>query len=341
MRPALAALALIAVAAPSSAEPLRIGVATALSGSQQPLGLQIAAGVGEAAGVRAEVIAFDTECSAEGGAEAARTFVESEVSVVLGFLCRQEIEAALPILSEAGIPTISVGVRANRLTDARERSGHLVWRLGPRTEDEADAIAEFVRSNWRDAPFGLIDDGSVNARDLSDEIRARLGPESIEPSLVDDYRPAEERQFALGRRILQSGVTRLLLLGTRADVAIIARDTAELDLALDIVGSEQLLDKPGEGPALPAGVRAVAIDPEAGTDAEAGAREGYFGPAFAATQIALAALEGGTDFTQAIEGTVFDTVLGPVAFDETGDADRPRFEVLTFDGARFVPEPQS
>ncbi len=344
MRAALTLLALIASAAPLAAESVRLGVAAPLSGPSAVLGLQIASGAGEAAGERAEVIAFDTECTAEGGADAARTFVENEVSAVVGFLCRQEIEAALPILTDAGIPVLAVGVRANRLTDERERTGHLVWRLGPRTDGEADALADFVRTNWRDQPFGIVDDGSVNARDLSDEIRARLGPESVEPSLVDDFRPAEEVQFALARRILQSGVTRLLVFGTRSDVAVLARDAAELGLELDIVGSEQLLDESGEGPDLPSGVRAVAVDPNAGTRSEDTPREGYFGPAFAATQVALDALDGvgsGTDFPQAIEGTTFGTVLGPLDFDERGESTLPAFEVLTYDGARFVPGPQS
>lgn len=343
MRAALALCAIVASAPAAAQTPITVGVAAPLSGPSAVLGRQIASGAGEAAGDRATVIAADTGCTAEGGAAAAREFVDDGADIVVGFLCTAEIEAALPILGQAGIPVIDVGVRANRLTDRREREGHLVWRIAPRSDAEADALADFVRAEWRDTPFGIVEDGSVHARDLADEVRARLGPRSIEPALVDNYRPAEEVQFALARRILQSGVTHLLVFGAREDVAILARDAAEIGLEPDIVGGESLLDAPGEGPALPQGVRALAIDDRIiATDAASG-REGYHAPAHAATQIAIEALARSNAAGIAVEDALnegsFDTVLGPIAFDAKGDSDRRAFGVLVFDGDGFRPVP--
>ena len=329
-------------------EDLTIGVAAPLSGPSTILGRQLTDGAAAAAGSAAAILAADTECSAEGGEGAAREFVEAQVAALVGFLCTAAIDAALPILTAAGIPVIDVGVRANRLTDDREDTGHLVWRVAPRSDAEADALAGFVRNNWRDAPFGIVEDGSVHARDLTDEVRARLGSESIEPSLVDNYRPAEEVQFALARRIMQSGVTRLLAFGDRTDIAILARDAAEMDLDLEIVGGETLLDEPGEETPLASGIRAIAIDDTAGdfpAREDELVREGHYGPAFAATQIALEALgrsaEEETPFAEIMDATRFDTVLGPIGFDKKGDSDRDAFELLVWNGSRFVPAPQS
>lgn len=340
----------LGLAAPVSAqESLTVGVAAPLTGPSSILGRQIAAGAGEAAGTRATVIAADTQCTAEGAAAAARQLVSEGVDIVVGFLCTAEIEAALPILSEASIPVLDVGVRTHTLTDRRERTGHLVWRIAPRTQDEADALARFVRENWRDEAFGIVEDGSVDARDLADEVRARLGPESIEPSLVDNYRPAEEVQFALARRIAQSGVTRLLVFGSREDVSIIARDAAELDLELEWVGGESLLDEPGGRADLPNGIRAVAIDDQAADYpfATAGAivREGYHGPAFAAAETAIEAVRRsraeGENLADILNEGAFPTVLGPVSFDERGDWTREAFRVLVWDGRVFSPAPRS
>ncbi|WP_185982752.1 branched-chain amino acid ABC transporter substrate-binding protein [Aureimonas mangrovi] len=349
LRPALLAV-LVAGIAPASAqaqEARPIGVVAPLSGPSEILGRQVVAGAAGAIGARRPLIAADDECTAEGGASAAREFVRQEVAAVVGFLCTAAIEAALPILTDAQIPVIDIGVRANRLTDRRERTGQLVWRLAPRSDDEADAIADFVRENWRDVPFGIIEDGSAYGRDLADEVRARLGPESIEPALVDNYRPAEERQFGLARRIAQSGVTRILAFGARTDIAVIARDAGEVGVTLDIVGGESLLDAPGEDVELPQGVRALAANEDAlalpGTAENSSVvAEGYYAPAFAGAQVALQALDRVPQApAEALNTATFDTVLGPVRFDAAGDAERDFFNLLVWDGERFVPAPQS
>ncbi|MFD2238520.1 ABC transporter substrate-binding protein [Aureimonas populi] len=337
----LLSLLLAAASGPAAAQAYALGVAAPLSGPSAILGEQMVAGAAAAAGTRATVVAADTECSAEGGEVAARVFVQERVDAVIGFLCTPAIEAALPVLTQAGIPVVDVGVRANRLTNRRDRTGHLVWRLAPRSDAEADAIAAFVRENWRTVPFGIVEDGSVQARDLADEVRARLGPESIEPALVDNYRPAEEVQFPLARRILQSGVTRFLAFGSRQDIAILQRDAGEIGLELEIVGGEQLVDEPGETD-IAAGTRALGIFDEA---PEAGQRieEGYHRPARAATEIALGALDAasGSSFAEAMQQATFPTVLGPISFDGKGDSSRRAFELREWNGEAFVPVPQS
>ena len=42
---------------------------------------------------------------------AAKKLAEDKVAVAVGFLCTESIEAAMPILKDAGIPVITVGAR--------------------------------------------------------------------------------------------------------------------------------------------------------------------------------------------------------------------------------------
>ena len=58
------------------------------------------------------------------------------MSVVVGFLCTEAIEAAMPILKDAGIPVITVGVRTDSLTDRKVKTGWPVFRLAPRADAE-------------------------------------------------------------------------------------------------------------------------------------------------------------------------------------------------------------
>ncbi len=329
-----------------SPEPV-IGVAAPLSDSQEILGRQVAGGVAAALDGRPDAprtVLSDTSCSAEGGAAAAQKFVAEKASVVVGFLCVEAIEAALPILKEAKIPTIDVGVRANRLTDDKERTGFLVYRLAPRSEAEAAAVARYIAARWADQPFGLIDDGSIAARGLTDAVRRRLGDEGLQPQTVDNFRPAEEKQFGLARRLERTGVTRFFIAGDRPDIAIIARDAKELGLDLSIVGSEALFDEASTDAPLPAGI--VAIGPKTsfpelepkdapaeGAEADAGhlPPQGYFGTAYVAGQIAVAAIDdarkSGEPLGKILSTTTFQTSLGPVSFDAKGESDLDLFRV--------------
>ena len=116
------------------AQTLSIGVAAPLSGTSALLGQQIESGARLAASAAgAEITVVDDACTAEGGADAARAFAQAKVQVVVGFLCTEAIEAALPLLKDAAIPVITVGVRTESLTDRRARTGWPVFRLAATT----------------------------------------------------------------------------------------------------------------------------------------------------------------------------------------------------------------
>lgn len=337
--------------------PAVIGIAAPLSGSQEILGRQVSEGVSAALARRdgaARTVVADTDCSAEGGTKAAENFVAERATLVIGFLCVEAIEAALPILKDANVPTLDVGVRANRLTDDKERTGFLVFRLAPRSEAEATAVARHIAASWADQPFGLVDDGSIAARGLTDMVRRLLADQGLQPQIVDNYRPAEEKQFGLARRIERSGVTRIFIAGDRPDVAVIARDAEDIGLDLSILGSERLFDESSPDAPLPAGIVAIGpktsfpeLEPQDEADdgpAEPGhlPPQGYFGTAYVAAEIAVEAL-GDSRQTQRplaeiLSSKIFGTSLGPVEFDDRGDGNLDLFRVYEWRGDEFVDE---
>lgn len=342
-----------------AAETAGIGIAAPLSGSTEILGRQLVNGAeaaierlgeGEAA---IETIQADSQCTAQGGAAAAETFVEADVAVVVGFLCSDALEAALPILAEADIPTINVGVRSSRFTEDRDRTGHLIWRIAPGPDDQADAIAAAIAKRWRTVPFGIVDDGTIDSRGLADAVRMRLEAEGLKPLAVDNYRPAEEKQFGLARRIERTGVTRLFIAGDRPDIAIIARDAASIGLDLDIIGGEALFDEESVDTPLQEGIVSVApmtrfpeLDDEpdapSETDEEPSVPSGYFGPAFVAAEIAAAAIaesaDSGRSLVEILDETRFSTSLGPVSFGPDGGSNLDLYRVFRWQGDRFVTE---
>src|SRR5690606_26619730 len=159
----------------------------------------------------------------EGGAAAARRFAEERVSVVVGFLCTESIEAALPILKEAGIPVITPGVRTDSLTDGREKTGWPVYRLAPRADEEQKAVAEIITDRWRNEHFAIIDDGTIYGRNLAENLRAAAELQALKPVFIDTFRPQLDNQIGLVGRLRKAGATHVSVGGARSDTAIVVR----------------------------------------------------------------------------------------------------------------------
>ena len=332
------AAALLLGASAALAEPARIGIAAPLSGPTERLGRQLVAGAQAAAGDAALTIA-DDRCEAEGGAEAARRFVEDKVAVVVGFLCTEAIEAALPILSEAGIPTITPGVRTGALTDHRDRTGWLIWRLAPRADAEAEAVTDLLVRAWRDVPFAIVDDGTIYGRELAEAFRAAAELAGLKPVFVDTFRPQMDNQVGLVGRLRRAGATHVFVGGDRDDVAVMSRDAHAMGTAMTFAGGEALRAA-GNGIPLADGTLMIGLpewadiaDPKVLEALEAAEirPEGYVLPAYAAMQVALAAA---AQLPPHVPDHL-DTAIGTVTFDAKGDLAKNPYGVFQVAAGRF------
>jgi branched-chain amino acid transport system substrate-binding protein len=314
------------------AETYRIGLSAPLSGPYAIIGEQMRMGAAAAlAATGAELVIVHDGCSPESGETAARRFVEREVAVAVGFVCTESVEAALPLLAEAGIPVISPVIRTVSLTDRRERTGWPFFRLAPRGDGEHAAVSRILVERWRPHLFALIDDGTIYGRELVESFRLEAELAGLSAVFVDTYRPQMENQIGLIGRLRRSGATHALVGGDLEDVAIMARDAAELDYDIVLAGGEALRAAPGEVP-LSEGVLMIA-PPEwhelAAPSVLEGLREaeiepdGYVLPAHAAVEIAVIAAAASEDTGRAVEeilrGRGFPTVIGTVSFDAQGD----------------------
>jgi len=328
------------------ADPLALGVAAPLSGSAQLLGRQIEAGAKLAAHAHeAELTIVDDGCTAAGGEAAARRFAQSHAQAVVGFLCMESLEAAAPILKDAGIPVIAIGVRTDSLTDRRERTGWPVFRLGPRGDDERNAVASILTRLWKDAHFAIVDDGTIYGRELAEALRAQAEQAALRPVFVDTFRPGLENQIALVGRLKRAGATHVFVGGDAEDIAIMGRDAVTLEAGMTFAGAEALRAPSGDV-ALAAGTLMIALpewaevaDPKIleAFRANGAIAEGYALPAYAAVQVAKAAAEGGQLLEEALSGRDFATVIGPIRFDAKGDLTQNPYRLFRFDGRGFLP----
>ncbi len=340
----LAVLCLPAMAA----EPL-IGVAAPLSGPSELLGRQIRLGA-EAASLAtgATLSLADDRCTAEGGAEAAISFAAAKVAVVTGFLCTEAIEAALPILKDAGIPTVATGVRTNSLTDRRTRTGWQVVRLAPRTDDEVEAAASILGRLWREELFAIVDDGTIYSRDLAEGFRLALEQQGLKAVFVDTLRPQLDNQIGLAGRLRKSGATHVFVAADRADIAILGRDAAQIGYAVTLAGGE-VMRSVSDGPDLAEGTLMIGL-PEWTTRTDAGLvsrlraegiePDGYVLPTYASVEIAVEAARkataGGTAILSELENGTFATALGTIGFDGAGDRTDNPYRLYRYEGGAFT-----
>ncbi|MEP9395893.1 branched-chain amino acid ABC transporter substrate-binding protein [Mesorhizobium sp. KR2-14] len=331
------------------AEALRIGVAAPLSGPSSVLGVQIRDGAEEAAADRGTVKLHiaDDGCTAEGGAKAAKQFSEAKVQAVVGFLCGEAIEAALPILKEANIPVITVGVRTDSLTDRRDKSGWPVFRLAPRADGEREAAGRLLTKLWRNELFAVIDDGTIYGRELAESFRAAAEREGLKPVFIDTFRQQLDNQIGLVGRLRKAEASRVFAGGDREDIAIMARDAQKIGAEIVFAGGETLRAAAGPVPLAPGTLMIGLPEWQEVADKAVVAKftdrgvvpEGYVLPAYSAVQVALAALEeagSNGDLMKALTEHDFRTSIGPIRFDSKGDLSQNPYRVFRYDGKRFV-----
>lgn len=350
MKPAfLASLfaASVLAASPAAAAGLTIAVVAPGEGPLAILGRQVRDGARFAAEAAGHTVVEITEaCDETDGDGIARQILAADASAAVGFLCTEGLSATLPALAEANVPAVTLSVRSGILMEDALKKGWPLFRLAPGPKAEADKAVEVITRDWKSESFALIDDGTIHARELVEAVRLALEEVGMKPAFVDTFRPAQEQQLTLVRRLAKTGVTHVFVGGDRTDVAIIARDAKAEKKPLALLGGEALV---GADPAVPMtdGVEAVALpdyqslpegEPVAGAMAEKDiVAEGYVLPAHAAvTALAAAAAEGG-DLTARLAEGRFATAIGTLAFGADHELRENPYRLLVWRAGAFVP----
>ncbi len=313
-----------------------IGVLAPLSGPFEPLGRQIEAGVALAVegmdGVT--VTAVDDACDERQGRDAANQLVGAGVDVVVGGVCWRPANAARDVLAFSGIPFVASGVRYETFTDDADGD---VLRLSGRDDGQAQVLASAILDGTLDAlvggpasdrPLALFYTDGNYGRVLAEALQDLLEASDAGLALFEPFAPQDDLD-GLAERAQAEASGLVIVLAGQADTALLVDTIATRlpdvpVLAGDSVMSTdfaQLSASGGQGVvfARPTAWRTLASPDElAALEGEdTGSMTGLILPSIAATQVALAWLEG-------VEAP-YATVLGPIIFDENGDADVPDF----------------
>jgi len=241
-------------------------------------------------------------------------------------------------------------VRSRILMEDALKNGWPLFRLAPVDAAEASMAIATILKNWASEPMALIDDGTIHGRELVGAIRSALEEKGLKPVFTDTYRPGQDQQIALVRRLKKAGATRVFVGGDRSDVAVIARDAKSENIPLVLMGGDAMRAADTPVPLLD-GVQAIALPDYASLPAaqqtvqamRAGGVEpdGYILPAAAAAQIASQAAESAKADNRPVAdkliGTTFQTAIGPISFGQNHELTENPYRLLEWRGNGFVP----
>lgn len=355
------ALALLAPAAPARADIL-VGIAGPMSGSFAPIGEEIRSGVeaavadinaaGGLAGETLSTVVVDDRCEAETGAAVANQLVGKGATLVVGHACTAAALPAAKVYAAHGIVLISPAATNPRFTD--EAVGPGVFRLAPRSDREADAIADRLVSVYGDKRVAFVHDGSVYGQALVEAARKLYEQSGAKAVTTETFTPGEKSQITLAGRLQDAAVSAVVMGALQADAAVIATEVRSRGLGAELIGSEAvglaefkaLAGDAAEGVVF-AAPRDVRREPGAAALVErlraAGGDPGRTTVlAYAAVQAWAAAAEAGREVAAVaarLRTGGVPTVIGPVRFDAKGDLTENLWSLYVWHGDTPVPVP--
>lgn len=346
----ISALALALSSPLALAAGTKIAVVAPQDGNLAILGQQVVDGARMAADSKAEIIVIPESCEEGSGTAIANDIVSSGAIAAIGFLCTDSLEPGLDVLAKANIPAMTISVRASIVMEDALKKGWPLFRLAPSPTAERDRIVEAIFANWKGKPFALLDDGTITSRETSETVREALEVKGMKATFIDNFRPAQEVQTQLLRRLAKAGVTHIFAAADRGDMSVMARDAKAAKLPLTFMGGDSLNGN-DQGVALEKGVLAVTMPnyaalPAARPVVDLAAKDGksvdgYVLPAHAAVSIILDAEEiatgSGSPLADALIDTPFDTVLGKIQFTRMHELSGNPFLLQEWNGEAFAP----
>jgi branched-chain amino acid transport system substrate-binding protein len=357
----LLAVLLAGALAPAAAADVLVGVAGPAQGPRAAIADDIARGAKEAAkrinadgGVLGEpirIVEVDDGCATAQAEQAARTLVARGVALVVGHPCASAAIAAAPIYAQAGVVFIAT-TRHPALTESR--AGPMIFRLAGRDDRQGTFAGDYLARAFPAKPLAVVGDGSRVARTLSRDARAALKQAGHNDVLATSIVGGQKDYTALIGKLKAAQVAAVFFTGfpIEGGLLLMQMRAAGLDavfLGSDVLANAQLAETAG---ADTAGARALLPHDAALSVSEATRRDRFAsrrptGPAvsaYAAVQAwraatATAQSRAAPAVSEALQQGTFETVEGPVSFDDKGDARVPSYDIVQWKDDAWRPLP--
>jgi branched-chain amino acid transport system substrate-binding protein len=347
---ACAFASLVFISHPALAE-MKIGVGTDLTGANASMGLQMRAGVEQAAadinakgGINGEQLSVSLGDDRSDPKEAilvAEKFIGQDVKFVIGHLTSSGSIATSKEYAEGGVLEISSTATNPVFTDQGLWN---TFRTAGRDDQQGQIAGEYILANFKDKKIAIVHDKAAYGKGLAEQTRKTLNAGGVKEVLYDGINPGEKDFSALVSRLKNLNVDILYYGGYYGEAGLILRQmrdqgmTNTVMIGGDGLYNDELGQIAGDGVIgtlmtfnadarkSPAAKAAVDAFKAKGVDSS-----GFVLPSYAAVQVLAQAVEAAhsTDPKKVAEvlrsGKTFDTVLGPISYDNKGDMTKANF----------------
>jgi branched-chain amino acid transport system substrate-binding protein len=330
---------------PSFSEPqVNIGVAVGLTGVAAALGEEVVAGVREAAteinarggllGQPINLHVADDGLDPRQGVSVAHKMISEGVSFLIGHFTSSVSTATAGIYAEGGVLQISPGATNPIYTDQKLWN---TFRVVGRDDQQGESAALYIAKHFAQANIALIHDKTPYGKGLVDETARFLHAKGIQPIVYEAINPGEKDYTALVSKLKAAHITLVYYGGTYFESALILKQMRDYGIKGVFMAGDALAapDFPMlAGPAGEGALMTFAPDPRKHDSAKHmislfEEKNLSIGPFTVYGYAAMEVLEQAVKETRSLDsrtlatflrsGHIFNTALGPLAFDEKGD----------------------
>jgi branched-chain amino acid transport system substrate-binding protein len=292
----------------------------------------------------------DDACDPKQAVAVANQMVNAGVVFVAGHFCSGSSIPASAVYNEEGILQISPASTNPQLT---EQGLNNVFRVCGRDDQQGTFAANYVVDKNVGSKIAVLHDKTPYGKGLADEFKKQLNARGVEETMYEAITAGDRDFTALITKMKEAGVDLIYLGGYHTEAGLIARQAKEQGIDATMMSGDALVTDEywaitgdtGQGTLMtfsPDPRKNAAAAPVVEEFTAAGYDpEGYTLYTYAAVQAWAQAVEkaGSTDLDAVIEalhGNQFETVLGPIAFDDKGDVKGSSYVMYEWENGEYA-----
>ena len=281
----------------------------------------------------------DDACDPKQAVAVANKFVSEGVKFVAGHFCSGSSIPASQVYTEEDILQISPASTNPKLTD---EGGPNVFRVCGRDDQQGVVAGNFLARHYGGKKIAILHDKTAYGKGLADETKKQLNKNGYKETMYEAYTAGEKDYSALVSKMKNAKVAVFYLGGYHTEAGLMVRQAREQGYDVQLISGDALVTDEFwkiTGEAGAGTLMTFSPDPRKNPTAAPVVKkfrdggyepEGYTLYTYGAIQAwAQAVKNAGTTDTgkmiSALQSGQFDTVLGKIGFDKTGDVTAPGY----------------
>ena len=281
----------------------------------------------------------DDACDPKQAVAVANKFVSEGVKFVAGHFCSGSSIPASQVYTEEDILQISPASTNPKLTD---EGGPNVFRVCGRDDQQGMVAGTFLADTYKGKNIAILHDKTAYGKGLADETKKQLNKMGVKEAMYEAYTAGEKDYSALVSKMKNAKVDVFYVGGYHTEAGLMVRQAREQGYDVQLVSGDALVTDEFwkiTGDAGAGTLMTFSPDPRKNPTAAPVVKkfrdggyepEGYTLYTYGAIQVwAQTVKNAGTTDTgkmiSALQSGQFDTVLGKIGFDKTGDVTAPGY----------------